>query len=133
MRELGEREITGSSKALALRTEWVQEPFTEMQTIRNGFFFFFLVFFGFVGMCGVRLDGEIWGSVLDTSLRYVLGNHMERATCSYRLAYKWLEREIWHSVWKKTGTPSSSIHKNQLQRAKDLNINIKQNSSGKST
>ena len=44
MRELGEREITGSSKALALRTEWVQEPFTEMQTIRNGgFFWCFLV------------------------------------------------------------------------------------------
>lgn len=36
--ELGVREIMGGSKALAPRTERVQEPFVEMETIRNRFF-----------------------------------------------------------------------------------------------
>lgn len=30
----------------------------------------------------MTLGGEIWASVLDTSLRYRLGNHVERANCS---------------------------------------------------
>lgn len=54
--ELGMRKIRDGSKALASRTERIQKPFTEMQTIRNGFFWCLLVYSAW----GARLGGEMW-------------------------------------------------------------------------